>query len=305
MAPARKKNPPTELTETRLLVSYGFDLARKLKIHNLMVVAELLTDRKMVEKHREGESIVWVTSDADSIKSTIQKNDHCVEIPHSPVGRMDQVSLALILSVLKGFTKEDKSVVCLIGASGSKRLDTLLIANPQRDFDWFSGRSRRGRKSNLPISQEFIRLIDIALRFSAEGREGKPIGTVFLLGDIEELKSIARPLILNPLKGHPKKSRSIHDNDFVETMREFAALDGGFLVDRNGTVEGAAVYLDAPVTKKVKVPKGLGSRHLAAAAATAQTNSVAIVISESSGSVTVFFKGARVLSLSKPNPTAS
>jgi DNA integrity scanning protein DisA with diadenylate cyclase activity len=83
-------------------------------------------------------------------------------------------------------------------------------------------------------------------------------------------------------------------------MREFSALDGGFLVDRKGTVEAAGVYLDAPVTKSVKVPKGLGSRHLAAAAATAKTDSLAIVISESSGSVTVFFEGARVLSLGKP-----
>ena len=62
-------------------------------------------------------------------------------------------------------------------------------------------------------------------------------------------------------------------------------------------VEAAAVYLDAPVTKAVHVPSGLGSRHVAAAAATAQTNSIAIVISESSGTVTVFSKGSKVLSL--------
>ena len=85
-------------------------------------------------------------------------------------------------------------------------------------------------------------------------------------------------------------------------MREFSALDGGFLVDLNGIVEAAGVYLDAPVTRDVQVPQGLGSRHLAAAAATAKTNSLAIVISESSGTVTVFSRGAQVLSLRKPGP---
>jgi len=296
MTRSQKRSPPSELTETRLLVRHGFDLARKLNIKKVMVMAELLSDRRLVDKHREDESIIWVMSDPEAVGENIGKGDRCVEIPYGQVGRMDLVSLAVILSVLKGFTSEHESVVCLVGVLGSKRIDNLLIVNPKRDFDWF--RNQKGtKKGDLPISQELIRLIDIALRFSTEGREGKKIGTIFLLGDVEELNTIGQPLILNPLKGHPKKLRSIHDNEFVETMREFAALDGAFIIDRNGVVEGAAVYLDAPVTKKVKVPKGLGSRHLAAAAATARTTSIAIVISESSGSVTVFSKGTQILSL--------
>ncbi|MGK0240591.1 MAG: diadenylate cyclase [Candidatus Pelagisphaera sp.] len=302
--PDRKTNYRTEGTEARLLVRYGFDLARQLKINKLMVVAELVTDRKMVEKYREDESIIWVTEDIDSVQNYKRKGDYCVEIPHSPVGRMDQVSLALIIAVMKGSVEVDESVVCVVGVAGSKRLDNLLIINPERDFEWFKDRGKE-RKSKLPISQEFVRLVDIALKFAAEGREGKSIGTVFLLGNIDELDTIARQLILNPCEGHPKKSRNIHDRDFTETLREFSALDGGFLVDRKGTVVAAGVYLDAPVTKNVKVPKGLGSRHLAAAAATAKTDSLAIVISESSGSVTVFFEGARVLSLGKPGSSAT
>jgi DNA integrity scanning protein DisA with diadenylate cyclase activity len=296
MTDHQKKRPPSEWTETRLLVRYGFDLARKLNIKKVMVMAELLSDRRLVDKHREDQSIIWVTSDPSTVGESFGEGDRCVEIPYGQVGRMDLVSLAVILSVLKGFISEDESIVCLVDVLGSKRIDNLLIVNPRRDFDWFRNQKETA-KGDLPVSQEFIRLIDIALRFSTEGREGKNIGTVFLLGDVDELNSIGKPLILNPLKGHPKKSRNIHDNEFVETMREFAALDGAFIIDRNGVVEGAAVYLDAPVTKEVKISKGLGSRHLAAAAATARTTSIAIVISESSGSVTVFSKGTQILSL--------
>ncbi len=296
MSPTHKTDTKTEIKETRLLVEYGFDLARKLGMKTVLVIGELITDRKTVDQHRKDESIIWVSRDAEKEQEDIKDGDRLVVIPYSPVERMDQISLALILSVMHGYVKEDESIVCLVGVSGSKRIDNLLIANPQRDFDWFKSGGGH-KKSRLPISQEFIRLIDIALRFSEEGREGKPIGTVFLLGDIDELNSVARPLILNPCHGHPKKSRSIYDPEFVETMREFAALDGGFLIDRKGVVEAAGVYLDAPVTKKVKVQKGLGSRHVAAAAVTATTNSLAIVISESSGTVTVFSKGSKVLSL--------
>lgn len=293
------RKTPTEAKETKLIVSFGFELARSLEIGKVVVLAELLTDRRLVEKHREEESIIWVTDKPESIEVDESRGDCCVSIPRSPAGRMDQVSLALIIAVMNGTVADDETVVCLLGVAGSKRLDNLLLANPKRDFDWFSDHAVSENR-DLPISQEFVRLIDIALKFAAEGREGKPIGTVFLLGDIKEMNTVSRPLILNPCKGHPKKDRSIHDSEFVETMREFSALDGGFLVDTKGTVERAGVYLDAPVTKKVKVQKGLGSRHLAAAAATARISALAIVISESSGTVTVFFDGSKVLSLNRP-----
>ncbi len=293
------RNAPSEFKETRLIVSFGFELARDLEIEKVFVLAELLTDRRLVEKHRKEESIIWVTDKPDEIEVDDSSGDQCVGIPRSLTGRMDQVSLALIIAVMNGTVAEDETVVCLLGVAGSKRLDNVLLANPKRDFEWFSDHAV-SKKRSLPISQEFVRLIDIALRFAAEGREGKPIGTVFLLGDIDEMNTVSRPLILNPCKGHPKKDRSIHDSEFVETMREFAALDGGFLVDRKGTVERAGAYLDAPVTKKVKVQKGLGSRHLAAAAATAKISALAIVISESSGTVTVFSDGSKVLSLNRP-----
>lgn len=300
MSEADQAKPISEAKETRGIVRHGFEIARELGIKKVLAVAALLGDRKLVDQYREDEEIIWVTDKPEKIEAELEKRDRCVTIPQSPAGRMDQVSLALIVATMDGFIMEDESVVCLLGASGSKRLDNMLIANPKRDFEWFSEDALRDRKS-LPISREFVRLVDVALKFSAQGREGKSIGTVFALGDLEELEAISSPLILNPLAGHPKKTRSIFDDDFVETIREFSALDGGFLVDRKGIVASAGVYLDAPITKKVKVQKGLGSRHLAAAAATAKTNSIAIVISESSGTVTVFFDGSKVLSLNRPS----
>ena len=241
---------PTEAKETKILVSLGFELARRLEIKRVLVFAALLSDRRLVEKHRESESILWVTHDKEAFSADLEAKDSCVQIPANPVGRMDQVALAVIIAGMEGSIEVEESMVCLIGVSGSKRLDNLLIVNPKRDFDWFSKRSI-SKDDALPISQEFARLIEIALKFASEGREGKPIGTVFILGDPEELEPISQPLILNPCKGHAKKYRSIHDTDFIETMRELSALDGGFVIDRNGVVEAAGVYFDAPVTSKV------------------------------------------------------
>jgi DNA integrity scanning protein DisA with diadenylate cyclase activity len=147
-------------------------------------------------------------------------------------------------------------------------------------------------------------LIEIALRLAAEGREGKPIGTIFVIGDESQLEPYLRQLVLNPCEGHPQRDRNIHNTDFFETVREFAGLDGGFIVNAKGIVQSAGTYLDAPA-KRVKLRPGLGARHTAALSITAVTNAIAIAISSSSGTVTVFHEGRPILELERPEPTSA
>lgn len=284
----------TEATETRLLVRFGFELAREVGIDKVLVLSELVRDRRLVEKHRENETLIWVTQNEKP--ETHGDHEYYVEMPQYETDRISQLTMGLIVAVLHGVVEVSESVVCLTGVSGSKRLDNLLIANPQRDFPWFSRHPPDDKPPALNDLRELIRLIEIALHFASEGREGKPIGTIFVLGDPEKLAPHLRPLILNPLAGHKRKTRSIHDPEFLETLRELAALDGAFVVDSRGVVETAGTYLDAPVTKKVHVPKGLGARHIAGAALTAATDATTIVISESSGKITVFCRGEEVMS---------
>ena len=118
---------------------------------------------------------------------------------------MSQLDIGLLLAVLNEHIALEESVLCLSGVAGSKRLDTMLIANPERDFPWF-------RKSNVEDAQdsiatrELVRVIDIAMRLSREGREGKPLGTIFVVGEPESLKKHLRQLVLNPCEGHPHRN---------------------------------------------------------------------------------------------------
>jgi len=124
-------------------------------------------------------------------------------------------------------------------------------------------------------------LIGLAVEIAREGREGRRIGTLFMLGDADAVLARSRPLILDPLSGHPESSRHIGNLNLRGTIKELAQLDGGFVVSRDGIVLSACRYLDA-ATAQVDVPLGLGSRHIAAANMSAVTNSVGIVVSESS-----------------------
>jgi len=130
------------------------------------------------------------------------------------------------------------------------------------------------------------------------------IGTVIVLGDESQLEPYRRQLVLNPLKGHPQRDRSIHNPEFFETVRELAGLDGGFVVNNKGFVQSAGTYFDARV-KKGKLLPGLGARHAAAMSITAVTDAIAFAISASSGTITVFHQGQAILELERPEHTTS
>ena len=124
-------------------------------------------------------------------------------------------------------------------------------------------------------------LIGLAVEIAREGREGRRVGTLFTLGDEDAVLARSRPLILDPLLGHPESARHISNPNLRGTIKELAQLDGGFVVSHGGIVLSACRYLDS-IAARVDVPMGLGSRHLAAANMSAVTKAVGIVFSESS-----------------------
>ena len=104
-------------------------------------------------------------------------------------------------------------------------------------------------------------LLELAVEIAREGREGRRIGTLFTLGDEQEVLARSKPLILDPLLGHPESSRHLSNSGLRGTLKELAQLDGAFVVSGHGTVVSACRYLYA-VTPEIELPLGLASRIL-------------------------------------------
>ncbi len=136
----------------------------------------------------------------------------------------------------------------------------------------------------------FETVIKIALEISTEGREGRPIGTAFILGDSANVLAKSRQLILNPFQGYKREERLITNPDMLDNIKEFAQLDGAFVITSDGVVEAAGRYITID-TGMVKLPKGLGTRHNSVAAITRRTESIGIVVSQSGGVIRIFRNG--------------
>ena len=134
------------------------------------------------------------------------------------------------------------------------------------------------RRVNLTTLEQVIML---AVEIAREGREGRKIGTMFVIGDAEEVLRHSRCLILDPLYHHADGVKHISDDNMWETAKELAQLDGAFIVSNDGVIISACRYITA-LSEGVNLSLGLGSRHMAAASITKQADAVAVVVSESS-----------------------
>lgn len=141
----------------------------------------------------------------------------------------------------------------------------------------FGGVCTDKRCVNPQILEQVILL---AVEIAREGREGRKIGTMFVVSDTDAVMARSKNLILDPLVGHPDQAKHIEDPNLRETIKELAQLDGAFVVSDDGVVLSACRYINAS-SEGIDLPLGLGSRHVAAASISKETNAVAVVVSES------------------------
>ena len=50
---------------------------------------------------------------------------------------------------------------------------------------------------------------------------------------------LSRQLVMNPFHGYPEEDRNILDPNLRETIREFSAIDGAFVIRDDGVVMAA------------------------------------------------------------------
>jgi diadenylate cyclase len=136
----------------------------------------------------------------------------------------------------------------------------------------------------------FDAVFHICTEISIEGREGKQVGTTFLIGDTKKVLEKSRQIILNPFEGHRSELRVVTNPELNENIKALAQLDGAFVITGDGFVEAVGRYITVD-SSNVSLPPGMGTRHNSVAAITSVTNAIGIVVSQSGGGITVFRNG--------------
>lgn len=217
-----------------------------------------------------------------------------ISIPFSVSSRSGQVEIAILLALSRGVIDHADRVVSVFGLPDTGVLDTVVVTDVGVEFDTFVS-ARQRPLAEMAQRGVLERVLQIGRELAAQGREGQPVGALFVVGDHVRVLDHSSQLVMNPFKGYLDDERNLLDPRLDETIKEYALMDGAFVVRRDGVVESAGTFLGAPVSQ-AQAP-GLGARHAAAAAITAATDALGVAVSESSGEIRIFKGGQLVLTI--------
>lgn len=213
--------------------------------------------------------------------------------------RLSQTRSAILIGLTRGIFKYNDRLLCIGGLPSSNQLDTMMVVDIEREFQSVIDRDNDLLPPSVKI-EVLERMIAIATELSVEGREGKPVGGLFVIGDTEKVNTMVKPLVLNPFYGYRLEDRNVLNPFMDETIKEYSVIDGGFVIRGNGVIESAGSLIHAPAEFYENLPGGFGTRHSAASAITKAADCLSICISGSTGQVTLFRKGVMFPLLENP-----
>ncbi len=285
--------------QTIALLDAARELVKDQVAETVLLLSETHLDWEEVRSHLRGCPLIVAAEDEEVAKSAVLEASLDVFVlDPEPVPAQERMSLALLKAIAAEKVSPGEHIVVLYNGIATSEdipepIDSLSLVHMGEHLERLTAQDLR--RLNTPIPLETLKLVvDLATEIGREGREGKPVGTILVVGDTRKVLSMSQPINFNPFRGYSKEERDLRDRRVREQIKDIAQLDGAILIDRDAIAIAACLHLNVPA-EGVSVSKGFGSRHRAAAAISRKTSAVAVCVSQSSGTVRLFQDGEVVL----------
>jgi len=295
-----KKSTTKEKHLTKIMLEHASEVMSEIKAKALLLNVHSRDDFKAIrDLIKKLKPVVVVRNEELFDELSEEEGTRLLKVPDVTLTRMGQVKVAIMYALSSDIISPGDKIVCLTGVSRFGTDDTLVVVDTEKEFEIF--RSDAVIDTDAVVRPDiFETVLNLAIELATQGREGKAVGTIFVIGDDEKVLQLSRQLVINPFKGYSEQELSIHDVQLRETIKEFSVIDGAFIIRGDGVLVTAGRHLNAAL-EGGNLPQGLGSRHVAAAGITSLTNAIAIVISESTGSVRIFKEGRVFMEIERPS----
>ena len=283
----------------RTMIEHAIKITRAVKADSFLVCVDISPDiAALSEEIKKITSVVIVTREDEELSEDINKFAKKLDIPNVNLTRMGKIKIAVAKGIVLGLFKKGDKIVCLSGVPKFGYADSIIVIDVGKEFEILTSDFISDVLEAIQ-PEVFNAVLNLACELAAQGREYRKVGTIFVLGDDEKVMQLSQQMIINPFLGYPEEQLNILNPELEETIKEFSAIDGAFIIKENGVLVTAGRHLNAAPDSR-DLPAGLGSRHIAAAGITNVTKAAAIVISESSGNVSVFKNGKLFVTIEKP-----
>jgi DNA integrity scanning protein DisA with diadenylate cyclase activity len=292
----------SKVTTPLPFLSLACEAGRRVGAIGVLILPEEPMDWDAVRMLKSNELQIFVATASQRQLELVRKAGLvAIEVEPTEAAIAERISLALIEAVANDVLQAGARVVVAYSGFEAEALDSLSVIRLGEHLERLTSGDLKELETSVPF-ETLKAVVDVAIEIGREGREGKAVGTLLVVGDARNVMSRTRQLGFDPFRGYRRKERNVRDFRVREAIKEIAQLDGAFVVARDGTVEAACRLIDAPMTG-LTLPKGLGTRHWAAAAITEVTKALAVVVSQSNGTVRLFQNGDVILRIA-PMPHA-
>jgi len=283
----------------KIMLDHAIRITHEIKADALMACVDVIQDINLLkDEDRKDINFIIVSKEYETMSDDIKKEDKVLFVPNVNLTRVGRIKIAIAKGIVQGILKRGEKVVCLSGVPRFGYADSIFVIDVGKEFEILTSDFINDLTESVR-PEVFNATLNIACELAAQGRENRKVGTIFVLGDDEKVMQLSQQMIINPFLGYSEEQLNILNPELEETIKELSAIDGAFIIKENGVLVTAGRHLNAALDTR-DLPPGLGSRHIAAAGITSVTKAVAIVISESSGNVTVFKNGKLFVTIEKP-----
>ena len=172
-------------------------------------------------------------------------------------------------------------------------MDSLSVIRLGDHLELLSAKELKRLDTQVPLGT-LQAVVDLATQIGREGREGQPIGTMFVVGDTQKVMKHSSPMNFNPFRGYSAAERDVRNPVVREQIKDLAKLEGALIIRRDGVAIAGCMRVEAP-ERSYNLSMGLGTRHAAASAISKATRAIAVTVSQSTGAVRLFQGGDVVL----------
>jgi len=273
------------------------DLCKSTDADALLIMLEAPVDWKTLKKKTTKQMVVLAADSVAHLEGAEKEGFGTVVVNLSSATFIEKLNQALLDGVAKELLSSGSDVVAMYSAfekEGGEVINSLSLLRLDERLGKLSARDLRRLETQVPL-ETLKTVVDLAVEIGREGREGKAVGTMMVVGDHSKVLKHSRTIGFDPVKGYKQAERNLREPSVREAIKEIALMDGAFVISSTGIVVAACQLLETGGTGSITLSKGLGTRHWAGAAISKKTKTIAVVVSESNGSVRIFQDGQVML----------
>src|SRR5215470_7292927 len=223
--------------QTNVLLQTARQMVRELPADAVLLLTK--TDLDWEEVLHQLRDCRLLVAAQDEILTKKLKENHALtvlDIDPGPTPTRERMSLALLEAVASEKLHTGADVVALYNGieeeeGKPEHIDSLSVIHLGEHLERLSAQELRKLDTQVPL--ETLRaVVGLAAEIGREGREGKPVGTMFVVGDTRKVLSMSRPINFNPFRGYSRAERDIRDRKVREQIKDIAQLEGAIIIRR-------------------------------------------------------------------------